>query len=238
MFSTLLETRRRKQRSLGSTFMSAIMHVLLVTGAVYASAKDDPPEANREETQTYTEIKPEADPPPPKPIVKPLPPDAAPRLKGHQSIDIVINIPTRIPDADLTQSVTDERNWIPTGVRGGFFDGDADVKPVRTDSTYFVTEVDKVARLLSGPEPNYPSILKQTRQEGSVKVQFVIDTAGKAEMNTVKILESTNSLFSDEVKKVLSKYNFVPAQIGARKVRLEVVLPFEFKLDPKGGGGQ
>jgi hypothetical protein len=53
----------------------------------------------------------------------------------------------------------------------------------------------------------------------------------------LSVIESAHSLFTDEVKRLLPKYKFVPATIDDVKVRMAVELPFEFKLDPKGGGG-
>src|SRR5262249_51137390 len=102
---------------------------------------------------------------------------------------------------------------------------------VDSDQPFFSYEVEKMARPLNTPAPVYPSILKQTKVTGKVLVQFVVDTSGRADMSTFKVVESTNSLFDIEIKKVLPKYTFAPAEIGARKVPMYVQLPFEFKLD-------
>jgi hypothetical protein len=55
-------------------------------------------------------------------------------------------------------------------------------------------------------------------------------------MSTFKIVESSNPMFSESVRKVLQRYNFIPAEIGSRKVRMHVNLPFDFVLKGRGGG--
>jgi TonB family protein len=103
------------------------------------------------------------------------------------------------------------------------------------DTPYFMFEVEKMAESLPGnPEPAYPGILRQTRQEGKVVASFVVDTSGRADMSTFKVLESTNALLTNEVRKVLPQYRFRPAEIGGRKVRVLVQLPFEFRLSRSG----
>jgi TonB family protein len=101
--------------------------------------------------------------------------------------------------------------------------------PPSAGGTFFQFEVERVARLASGnPPPAYPAALVPTGERGRVMVSFVIDTTGKADMSTFKVIQSTNNLFTEEVLRVLPNYNFIPASIGSRKVRMHVNLPFEF----------
>ena len=66
--------------------------------------------------------------------------------------------------------------------------------------------------------------------EGDVIVQFVIDTTGRADMKTFKVLKSDHELFTASVRQVLPSVRFFPAEIGGRKVKVIVQQPFEFKL--------
>ncbi|MDQ6828838.1 MAG: energy transducer TonB, partial [Gemmatimonadota bacterium] len=60
--------------------------------------------------------------------------------------------------------------------------------------------------------------------------QFNVDTAGRAEPASFKVLKSTNDLFTSSVRNVLPQMRFYPAETGGRKVRMVVQQPFVFKL--------
>ncbi len=105
------------------------------------------------------------------------------------------------------------------------------VRPAVGEAPFFSYEVSRMARILSSATPLYPPSLRQARKQGEVLVQFVIDTNGRAEMTTFKVIKSDDSLFTAEVRAVVPQMLFAPAEISARKVRMYVQLPFEFKLD-------
>jgi protein TonB len=240
MFNTLLESKRARQRGFGSTLTSAVFHIFVVVGSVYATSKVGEEIKKEKEEVNYVAPTPKEPPPPEQPKDAPPPPDmpnTPPPPKGFQTLSAPIEIPTVIPQIDLTARVTNELDFTGKGVQGGIAAGVVGGKGQETDQSFFQFEVEKVARLAPGnPEPDYPSILKQTQIEGKVMISFVIDTTGKADMGTFKVVESTNPLFSDAVKKILPKYNFIPAEIGSRKVRMHVNLPFDFVLKGRGGG--
>ncbi len=52
--------------------------------------------------------------------------------------------------------------------------------------------VDEKPSVLSGPQLVYPEILRQARLQGRVIVQAIIDTTGRAEPKSLKILQSPN----------------------------------------------
>lgn len=237
MFNVLLESKRKKQRNLGSTLMSGAFHVLAIMGVVYGTAKTAMVEEEPDEQITDFKIEKKVEePPPPEVETKPVEVKTdAPPPKGFQTLTAPIEIPTVIPEIDLTDRVTNELDFSGQGVKGGIAAGVVGGKGVVDEQSYFQFEVEKAARMAPGnPAPNYPGILKQTNQVGKVMVTFVIDTTGKADMATFKVLESSNKLFDEEVKRVLPRYKFIPAEIGSRKVRMHVNLPFEFTLS-KGG---
>jgi outer membrane biosynthesis protein TonB len=92
---------------------------------------------------------------------------------------------------------------------------------------FFTFELEKLARLAPGnPQPQYPATLLSSRTAGNVIVSIVVDTTGRADMTTFKVLESSHQLFSDAVREVLPNYRFIPAELGSRKVRSYVNLPF------------
>jgi periplasmic protein TonB len=78
------------------------------------------------------------------------------------------------------------------------------------------------------PSPRYPSVLESSRTEGTVLAQFVVDTLGRADMGTFKVLESSNDLFSASVRAAIQQWRFYPAEAGGRKVKQIVQQPLKF----------
>jgi protein TonB len=66
--------------------------------------------------------------------------------------------------------------------------------------------------------------------EGKVVAQFVVDDQGRVEERTIKLVRSDNPLFDEAVRSSLSRMRFAPAEIGGRKVRQLVEMPFVFAL--------
>jgi TonB family protein len=103
--------------------------------------------------------------------------------------------------------------------------------PVRARQPYFEFRVEKQAQVMPGsPEPHYPDLLKKANMEGEVLAQFVVDTMGRVEVASLKVLKSTHPLFTKAVKDVLPDMRFAPAQVGGRKVKQMIQEPFTFAL--------
>ncbi len=232
MFNNLIESKRKSERSVGGTVFSVLAHVALLVLLVYvtANAGQKMVDKIKQEDVKFVEIK-KPPPPPPEPE-KPPPPDvvaAPPPPKGFQVLTAPINIPDKIPDVDLSKAVTDEADFSGKGVAGGRAKGVEGGVP--SDQPLFEFQVENPVLPRSGnPNPRYPSMLESSRVEGEVLAQFVVDTLGKAEMNTFKVLQSTNDLFTSAVKNVLSQWKFYPAEAGGRKVKQIVQLPFKFNV--------
>jgi protein TonB len=82
------------------------------------------------------------------------------------------------------------------------------------------------------PEPRFPAMLRAAGIEGRVLVQLVVDTLGRAEPDGVQIVEASHPLFAEAVREVLPRYRFTPGEVGGRKVRTRVQIPFAFTLRP------
>jgi outer membrane biosynthesis protein TonB len=115
----------------------------------------------------------------------------------------------------------------------------------------------KPAKLLSNNGFKYPEILRRVGVEGEVRTQFVVDTFGKAEDSTLKIVavtvdmslmrqwgsrysvssdpDSTDEItartaFIESAKRAIVNMTFSPAEVGGRRVRQLVELPFNFSM--------
>src|SRR5690348_15781830 len=236
MFDNLIESKAKKQRRAGGIAFSAVLHALLITGAVYGTlqAKEQLEKPKAEKVE-FVEMKKKDEPPPPK-EVKPPPPDVvvkAPPPKGFQVLTAPIKIPDVLPDIDLSKKVTNEDDFSGKGVAGGIAKGvvGGTPQPV-SDQPYFEFQVEKqVAGMPNNPAPRYPDMLRSANVEGEVLAQFVVDTTGRAEMNTFKVLKSSHDLFTNSVKAALANMRFYPAEVGGRKVKQLVQMPFVFSLN-------
>lgn len=103
--------------------------------------------------------------------------------------------------------------------------------PANNEGAYFEFQVEKtVLPSPTNPTPPYPKLLRSAGVEGTVLAQFIVDTSGRADMSTFKVLESSHELFTQAVREALPGYRFFPAEIGGKKVRQVVQQPFTFAL--------
>jgi Gram-negative bacterial tonB protein. len=231
MFNQLIESKAKRQKMAGGTMFSLVLHTVLISGAVYATAKagvkDD--KAKAEKIQ-FVEMKkeppkvPDKPPPPKEVVVKPPPP------KGFQVLRAPLKIDIKIPEIDLTKAITNESDFSGKGVKGGT--GSGVVGGIaNTNQTYFEFQVEKPAEMLAeSPKPKYPSVLESSGIAGEVQAQFVVSSAGKADMDSFKVLKSTNELFTQAVKNVLPRMKFSPAMIGGKAVNQLVQQSFQFAV--------
>jgi TonB family protein len=102
----------------------------------------------------------------------------------------------------------------------------------RGGRTYYEFQVEKPARAAPGnPSPTYPPTLRANHVEGEVTAQFTVLENGSADMDTFKVIRSTNDLFSASVRDVVQRMQFTPAEIGGKAVKQLVQLPFDFKIN-------
>jgi len=236
MFNNLLESKPKKEKRSGGTVTSVVVHSILVGLAVYATAnaaiKNEKP---RQEKIDFVET-PKDEPPPPKDEPPPPPPPdvvaAPPPPKGFQVLTAPVEIPDVIPDIDLSKKVTDEADFSGKGAAGGVAKGVEGGKAVvQSDQPYFEFQVEKpVVPAPGSVQPRYPDMLRQAGVEGEVLAQFVVDTTGRAESGSLKILKSSHDMFVQSVKNALPQMKFIPAEVGGRKVKQLVQQPFSFSI--------
>jgi periplasmic protein TonB len=233
MFENLIETKPKKPKTLKSAIISVVIHTVVIGGAVYGTmqAKEVIEKARAEKVE-FVDMK-KDEPPPPE--TKPEPPPemvaAPPPPKGFQVLTAPIKIPDVLPEIDLSKKVTDEADFSGKGVAGGIAKGVVGGTGPVGDQTYFEFQVEKqVAPAPGNAGPRYPDMLRSANVEGEVLVQFVVDTTGRVENGSVKILKTSHDLFTNSVRSALNNMRFYPAEIGGRKVKQLVQQPFNFTL--------
>src|SRR5438477_10184416 len=111
MFDNLIESRAAKQKRAGGMIFSAVLHVALITAAVYGTlqAKEQLEKPKAEKVE-FVDIKKKEEPPPPK-EVRPPPKDvvmAPPPPEGFQVLTAPVMVQAVLPDIDRNENVTDE----------------------------------------------------------------------------------------------------------------------------------
>lgn len=218
----------------GGTVFSIVFHSVVIVLAVIATAnagiKDDKDKA---EKINFVEMKKEAPkpkepPPPPKDVVMKAPPP-----KGFQVLRAPVDIPIKIPEIDLSKKVTNEEDFSGKGVKGGIAKGVVGgTGIVDPNQTYFEFQVEKpVVQVPGTASPRYPEVLRSSGVEGEVQAQFVVSEEGRADPSTLKILKSSNDLFSSAVRNALPQMRFYAAEVGGKKVKQLVQQTFQFRLD-------
>ena len=231
MFTQLVESKPVTRKGKGSTVLSFVAHYGLVLVVLYTSAEarivNEGPKA---EKITFTQPKVEEPPkqePPPEIVVAPRPVKTAPIITAP------IEIPNALPEIDLTHPPTDPSQF--SGKREPAVEEGAAARsgePVsRPDNAMFEYEVDKpVSQAPNSAVPAYPDILRQAGVEGTAIVSFVVDTTGRVDLTTFKVVHSTHDLFTTAVRNALPRMRFIPAETSRGKVRQVVQQPFSFAI--------
>lgn len=223
MFSHLIESNRttNKKGAFGLGFVSLVGHSLIVLGAVVATLTAGEQAEQTIDTamvflnQQEEQKKPEETPP----VVE------IPQLKGFQTVVAPTDIPTNIPPINL-QEQFDPKDYSGTGVEGGIGTG---IVP-SSDQVFMESVVEERPELLTRPPLQYPDLLRQAGVQGRVLVQAIIDTLGRAEPASVKVIQSPNPGFDQPAKNLVLKSLFRPARVHGRAVRVLINLPIDFTI--------
>ena len=223
MFDNLIESKRKAdtKKAFGLGFVSLVGHSVLVVLAVIATltAGQAATDMSVDTTMVFLNQE-EKKPPEEQPPVLDIP-----QLKGFQTVVAPTDIPTNIPPINL-QEHFDPKDYTGTGVEGGIGTG---IVPSSGD-VYMESVVEERPEVLSGPQLQYPDLLRQAAIQGRVLVQAIIDTTGRAEPPSVKVIQSPNPGFDQSAKNYVLRALFRPARVHGRAVRVLINLPIDFKI--------
>lgn len=104
-------------------------------------------------------------------------------------------------------------------------------KLIASATVYTADQVDQPARADSSLmlEPLYPDSLKQSHTSGSAVVEFVVDTEGHVELETISVVMASHPAFARAARDAAPSARFFPAILKGRPVRQVVQLPVEFQ---------
>jgi len=94
---------------------------------------------------------------------------------------------------------------------------------------YFKVEVKP--KVLNNPKPKYPDIARRSGLEGTVIVEFVVDTTGDVLAGSARVVQAKpEGIFEDAALKAIYKWKFTPGQQRDRKVLVKWRQPIHFKF--------
>jgi len=168
-------------------------------------------------------------------LARAKPPEAAPRaekVREHEFkvLDAPPNVPTTIPPVDLARPATVAEDFSGKGIQVHVAEVSL-VKPTVRNDPIEGDDADQSPYLLPGQMgPPYPEELRDDRPDGVVVVRFVIDTLGRVEAPSLKVIAATHPLFAASVRATLSRLRYLPASLSGRRVRVQMEQRFEFHL--------
>ena len=228
MLARLLESRERTDRSVWGAAVSIIVHTAVIAIAVFATAEARV-EA-RDPQAIITWVKPAA------PLVGAHSPAPA-RERKAAAIPRSFDVPIRIEVATTPVEVVIDLPAAGPLPAGGAGRPSSSVPSLGSGETadpsapFPADRVERQAYLESGSvTPRYPPSLRAAGIEGQVTALFVVSESGRIERGSLRFTHSDNGLFEAAVKEALERMRFVPAEVGGRKVRQLVQMPFVFRL--------
>lgn len=227
MFEVLLESRQvRSPRPVLAALASAALHAGIILAGVGGAAV----------VATSPEMNPVWDQ-----LARFLAPPNAPSVVGGERVEFVaLNREGATKGADA---------GVPVPVKEEAKDGEA-VVPVtaaqevrlsdvmelaeaaQTVGAFTIIDVDSIAeRDPTSAAPEYPALLLSRGIEGSAVMRFVIDSTGRVDMSTVRVMNATHQEFARAVRDAMPRMKFRPAKRGEVPVRQLVEQPYMFRIE-------
>jgi len=91
--------------------------------------------------------------------------------------------------------------------------------------------VDERAAIVSAQPLEYPPARRQAGLQGRVTVQAVIDTFGRAEPTSLKIIARPNTAFDQSARAYVLHAVFRPARVKGRAVRVLIRVPVDYRIE-------
>ena len=236
MLNVLLESKAVRTRRIGGTLMSVLVHGAVIMALVALGVQPRPVDARTPDSPKdgpiYIPVAPKPKAPkshPVRPLSQgPTTPTPTPAPSPLPTFD---HIPPGVPPVDLSAAPITDATEFANGVSSGIAGTDRRELAGPSDGVLEERYVDRPPHVVGTPvRPVFPTSLRERGINGRVSVQFVIDTLGRAEMSGLRVVEATDPLFAQSVRAVLPRYRFSPGEVGGKKVRTLVQLPFDFTL--------
>lgn len=238
MFTTLIETdNHARGGSARGTVISVVTHAALIVATVIVTLPSEYSLSAREIPvgPVYTVLPPRSE--------RPATPSRSPANRRAQDASRAPEAPRRV-DLQFTLPVDDlasepvvdladggEVTFGPgvSSIGGTVLSGDAgggEAGVVRDVGT-----VDRPPRLRDGSAPpRYPESLRSAGIDGSVTLEFVVDSGGSVEQESVSVIAATHPAFTAAASDAVRRYRFSPGMASGARVRTRMRQSFQFSL--------
>lgn len=229
MFTTLLESNRRSPRAAAQGVISLALHVGLGVGAVQATRQVVTAVPIRVEPISLIDEPSRPTPPDPTPTTsEPVGPTRLP------SDPIFVSPPAGpvdgIPPIQIGEPIDSRRFVVGSPIPPSCLTG-CRAADSTGGSVYLEDRVDEPASVVTQATPVYPPILKAAGIEGRVVLQFVVDTTGAVEPESIKTIETSHGGFEASAREAILASRFTPARIRGAAVRQLVRQGISFRVD-------
>src|SRR2546422_3766127 len=217
---TLLESKWK------TGFASLAIHSAMIAGVVYetlhAAPRDDQVRMDTRVVLLAPQERQNAADPPPVQL--------ADALQGFQPVAVSAQIPIDMPPVDLQQRF-DPKDYSGSGVEG------TRARDIVVSGNEVYAEGLGVARpaLLSAPAPVYPALLKQAGIPGRVILPAVIDTTGRGEPPSGRVMKSSPPAFDQPTQDLGLKTPFPPAPLHGGGGRGCIPPVLDYAITPSSG---
>ncbi len=227
MLTILTESKPKKQsirRRLASNSVSLAVHVGLLFGAVFLTTKE--PELPVDDSwQTDVIIFPKVE----KQKLGRVEALNRSTVLVPQVFTAPINIPNGIPPVDLGSMSGFEDHEIAYNTNFDPF-GRYEHTPTDFHGVFETIAVDEEPIRISSPPLEYPNMMRRAGLEGTVVIRAIVDTTGRVEPESMKVVQSDFSAFEGPALRLLRMSRFRPGRVRGTPVRVLIQIPIQFSL--------
>ena len=231
MLGVLLESRARVQRRSGGAALSVAVHLAILAAITAGTVQGRTPPAERSKVVVLRFARPTVR----TPVARSVTSSAAAGQPSLQSIRIRrVPVPDFVPRSLPPVNLSAGAAFDSIVISGSGPSGNGGPRSViegerATDATDW-RGAELLMRIRSSVKPRYPEVLRQSAIDGRVVVQFTVDTAGRVDPTSIRVLDSTHELFTRAVREALVQFRFAPAEVAGRRVPMLAEMPFEFQI--------
>ena len=228
MFQVLTESHPRAGFSAHRYAVSAGLHGLLIGAAALLSVRSPREAPFRPVEQAIPLLI-------PAPVPRPI--HVAPGIIGGPSAPVIPDQSTAFTVPDLS-ALTLPRSLPTTDdlLRGAISDAPGDPRmalgaPAFDGGPATADAVDDPVTIIEQPEPRYPTALAAAGVGGRVVLDYVVDTAGRAEPGSLRVVTSSHPAFDEAARASVLASRYRPARLRGGVVRQLVRQTLSFRLD-------
>ena len=149
-----------------------------------------------------------------------------------ESLAALAKLPPVPTDIDLSSRITSESDF--GEVDTGALVGGSAMWALTHPGKYGAYGQDAVERIAwphrDNPRPRYPAELQRAGVEGSLLVQFVVDSTGRVDEKTLTFPNDAQPAFLRAVRDALVRSRYFPAELAGMRVRQLVQQQFTFVI--------